>query len=275
MDPILKWAGGKRKLLSKIKNLIDINHLRNHTLYEPFVGGGALFMDVENSNVAINDLNYELINVYLVVRDHPELLISELKEHQKNHNRDYYYKVRDFDRQEEYIKMSNINKASRTIYLNRTCYNGLYRVNSKGYFNVPLGTYQNQDIVIKDKILKLSEYLNKSNVHITNQDFSDAVRDAKSGDLVYFDPPYDYELSDGFTSYTSNGFTRADLSRLKVICDELIRRGCKVIISNNDTPYVNSLFNDISYKIEHVITSWTISRDSNSRKEKREVIIHG
>lgn len=275
MDPILKWAGGKRKLLSHIKKLIDLEHLARHTLYEPFVGGGALFMNIENKSVVINDINNELINVYLVVRDHPDLLINELNIHKKKHDRDYYYKIREYDRLENYSLMSNIKKASRTIYLNRTCYNGLYRVNSLGYFNVPFGTYKNPDIVIEDKILSLSKYLNKSNVVIKNEDFSEAIEDAQLGDLIYFDPPYDYEFSNGFTSYTSTGFNRNDLKRLKLLCDKLVKRGCKVVISNNDTTFVNALFDDPFYKIEHVVTSWTINRDSKSRKEKKEVIIHG
>lgn len=275
MDPILKWAGGKRKLLSHIKKLIDLEHLARHTLYEPFVGGGALFMNIENKSVVINDINNELINVYLVVRDHPDLLINELNIHKKKHDRDYYYKIREYDRLENYSLMSNIKKASRTIYLNRTCYNGLYRVNSLGYFNVPFGMYKNPDIVIEDKILSLSKYLNKSNVVIKNEDFSEAIEDAQLGDLIYFDPPYDYEFSNGFTSYTSTGFNRNDLKRLKLLCDKLVKRGCKVVISNNDTPFVNALFDDPFYKIEHVVTSWTINRDSKSRKEKKEVIIHG
>lgn len=275
MDPILKWAGGKRKLLSHIKKLIDLEHLARHTLYEPFVGGGALFMNIENKSVVINDINNELINVYLVVRDHPDLLINELNIHKKKHDRDYYYKIRESDRLENYSLMSNIKKASRTIYLNRTCYNGLYRVNSLGYFNVPFGMYKNPDIVIEDKILSLSKYLNKSNVVIKNEDFSEAIEDAQLGDLIYFDPPYDYEFSNGFTSYTSTGFNRNDLKRLKLLCDKLVKRGCKVVISNNDTPFVNALFDDPFYKIEHVVTSWTINRDTKSRKEKKEVIIHG
>jgi DNA adenine methylase len=275
MKPILKWAGGKRKLLFKIKELIDHGELTKNRLYEPFVGGGALFMDLENPKVAINDLNKELINVYLEVRDNANSLIKELKNHKKKHSHDYYYKIRDLDRQKEYKLLSNTQKAARTIYLNRTCYNGLYRVNSSGYFNVPFGKYLNPDIVIEERIINLSDYLNKSKAMISNLDFEVAVKNAKAGDLVYFDPPYDYENYNGFTSYTFSGFTRDDLRRLKVVCDKLINKGCKVIISNNDTPFVNALFSDKHYKIDSVITRWTISRNTNSRKEIREVIIYG
>jgi len=275
MKPILKWAGGKKKLLLKIKNLINVDELKKHKFYEPFVGGGSLFLDLENLNLAINDLNSELINVYLEIRDNPDFLIKQLRIHQKKHNRDYFYKLRELDRQDDYNLISNSQKAARTIYLNRTCYNGLYRVNSSGYFNVPFGKYTKPEIVMEDRIIRLSKYFSETKAVISNKDFSDAVKDAKKGDLIYFDPPYDYENNNGFTSYTSVGFNRQDLIRLKKVSDKLIERGCKVIISNNDTKFVNSLFINKFYRIEHVVTRWTIGRDSKSRNEVKEVIIHG
>ena len=147
-------------------------------------------------------------------------------------------------------------------------------MNSKGQFNVPLGRYLNPEIVFAEKILELSKYLNEQNIRITNLDFEEAVQNAKQGDIVYFDPPYDYE-KDGFTSYTSNGFSQDDLIRLKNVCDMLTSRGCFVVVSNNDTKFVNKLFGDKKYKIMHVDSRWTIGRDGNSRTMKREVIIYG
>lgn len=273
MKPIFKWAGGKRKLLPLIKEIIDIDLLKEHTLYEPFVGGGALFLDLENGIVHINDLNSELINAYIQIKENPKKLIRLLRKFAKNHSKEFYYQMRNYDRKKSFSRLSNVTKAARTIYLNRTCYNGLYRVNSNGKFNVPFGNYKNPDIILEEKILALSEYLNRVSATITNLDFEMAIADAKENDLIYFDPPYDYE-NNGFTSYTSNGFTRDDLVRLKKVCDELIKRGCKVIISNNDTTYVNELFDDPKYVIKHVVTRWTISCDGKNRKEIKEVIIY-
>ena len=273
MKPIFKWAGGKRKLLPLIKEVIDLNSLKNNTLYEPFVGGGALFLDLENEHVHINDLNSELINAYMQIKNNPLKLIKLLRKFSKKHSREFYYEMRNYDRKKSFNRLSDVTKAARTIYLNRTCYNGLYRVNSKGQFNVPFGKYKHPDIVLEEKILSLSEYFNKVSAVITNYDFETAVASTKENDLIYFDPPYDYD-NNGFTSYTSNGFSKNDLIRLKIVCDELIAKGCKVIISNNDTKFVNELFNDPKYEIKHVVTRWTISCDGKNRKEIKEVIIY-
>ncbi len=141
MEPLLKWAGGKRKLLPLIKQYINIQEIKanKNVFFEPFVGGGALFLDLELENCVINDYNRELTNVYLPIKKNPENLIELLKIHEQNHCKDYYLRIRGYDRQEDYLEMSEIEKAARIIYLNKTCYNGLYRVNSKGYFNVPMG----------------------------------------------------------------------------------------------------------------------------------------
>ena len=178
------------------------------------------------------------------------------------------------DRTRKYDRLNVVQKAARTIYLNRVCYNGLYRVNATGKFNVPLGRYVNPEIVFEEKIMEISEYLNSANVTIKNVDFEKAVEKAKAGDIIYFDPPYDYE-DNGFTSYTCNGFSKADLARLKRICDELIGKGCRVIISNNDTIYVNELFNDSKYKIEHVLAKRMINCKGQKRASVKEVIIYG
>ena len=276
MDTILKWAGGKRLLLPKIKKYIDINRLLENegTYFEPFVGGGALFMDLELPNCVINDCNEELINVYVQVKNKPYELIKRLKIHNDLHSETYYLKIRELDRSESYKRMSKIDKAARTIYLNKTCYNGLYRVNAHGQFNVPMGNYDNPDIVMKEKILELSHYFKKNNVIIKKGDFSNAVENAKEGDIIYFDPPYDYE-GDGFTSYIANGFTKNDLMRLKKCCDMLVERKCEVIISNNDTKYVNELFSNDYYQIEHIEAHRLINCDGKNRKKEKEVIIYG
>lgn len=274
MDSILKWAGGKRQLLDYLKQHIDLKKLAGHKLFEPFVGGGALFLDLEHDHVVINDINTELINVYKQIKKNPNELINILQIHKKKHCHDYYYQIRNIDRTKKINKLSDVEKAARTIYLNRVCYNGLYRVNSKGEFNVPLGRYVNPEIVFEEKLIEISKYLNNTSIEIRNVDFQEAVRDAKEGDVIYFDPPYDYEES-GFTSYTSDRFTREDLERLKILCDDLIDRGCSVILSNNDTTYVNDLFLDNKYTIDHVLAKRMINCKGKKREAVHEVIIYG
>ncbi len=274
MDPIMKWAGGKRKLLTEIKSVINEEELKSHRLFEPFIGGGALSFDISNPKTTINDINAELINVYIQIRDNPQQLVELLKEHKSKNSHDYYYEIRNMDRQESFNSKPVVEKAARTIYLNRVCYNGLYRVDSKGHFNVPYGRYTNPEIVFEAKIFELSSFLKKDGVIILCTDFEKAIKEAERGDLIYFDPPYDYE-ENGFTSYTKNGFTKEDLKRLKKECDNLISKGCNIIVSNNDTSFVNKLFSDDAYKIKHIYASRMINCDGKKRQAVREVIIYG
>lgn len=276
MDPILKWAGGKRLLIPHIIKYINVTEMneKKYKFYEPFVGGGAVAFYLELENTIINDSNEELINFYNVIKNEPDELISKLEEHQKNFSEKYYKRIRNQDRTKKYKKISNVEKAARFLFLNKTCYNGLYRVNLNGYFNVPIGKYENPDIVNKIKINKLHQMFNNKKFIIRNEDFLEAVKDANEGDVVYFDPPYDYEEK-GFTSYSSTGFSRKNLTDLKTTCDDLINRGCKVIISNNDTEFVNNLFNSENYYIEHIEACRFINCDGTKRKKAKEVIIYG
>ena len=278
MEPVLKWAGGKRQLLKELKKYITKDLIGNHRYFEPFVGGGAVAFSLECSKLTINDYNKELINVYLTIKNEPQKLIQELKKHQKHHSKDYYYKIRSLDRNgKKYQKLSNVAMAARTIYLNKTCYNGLYRVNSEGYYNVPIGkTLQNTipDIVMEEKINKLSRYFNNNDVVIKCGDFSESVKDAKKGDVIYFDPPYDYG-TDGFKAYTKIGFSHEDLIRLKNLCDELIKKGCKIIVSNNDTQFVRECFNLKNYTINSIDAKRYINCKASKRKNAKEVIIFG
>ena len=255
MDPVLKWAGGKRQLLSDIKELITPESLVGHTLFEPFAGGGAVFLSYEHTPAVINDYNCELMNVYSEIRNNPQEL---LEEHKLNHCEAYFYKIRDLDRTVNYKKITATQKAARIIYLNRTCFNGLYRVNSDGYFNVPFGKYINPDIVTRNRILEMSQYLQKDGVTLLCGDFEEAVSAAKQGDTIYFDPPYDYE-DDGFTSYTADAFSRLDLIRLKTLCDKLTNMGCHIVVSNNDTSFVRQLFDSESYTIHSVLAKRMIN----------------
>lgn len=278
MRPFLKWAGGKRLLLPHIYEFIDREIIDKKCFYEPFVGGGSVFLNLNPNKCVINDLNEELINVYRVIKDNPFELIELLKEHKELHNKEYYYMVRAYDRDEEkYKQMSNIEKAARTIYLNKTCYNGLYRVNRNGYFNTPVGRYVNPLICDEENILEVSSYLNKNKIKITSVDFEKAVKNARNGDFVYFDPPYDYETS-GFVGYVKEGFNRDDLRRLKITCDSLIKRGCKVLISNNDTTFVRELFEEENYEIIYRTKTIKANRNINSKKTRNkvdEVLIYG
>lgn len=273
MEPILKWAGGKRQLISELSKYVSRENLERHTYYEPFVGGGALFLYLAPKKAVINDVNSELICMYETIRDFPKELIKKLKEFKANYP-DNYEEIRSLDRQPDFSNSDRIIRAARFIYLNKTCYNGLYRVNSQGFFNVPIGKYVNPSIVNESKIFKLSEYLKNNKIKITNVDFEESICSAKKGDVVYFDPPYDYEET-GFTTYSSDGFNHEDLIRLKSACDRLIKSGCTIIVSNNDTKFVNSLFVGPFYEIHHVEANRFISCNGETRKKAKEVIIYG
>lgn len=184
VQPFLKWAGGKRQLLSEIKKYIPENI---NTYYEPFIGGGAVFFDLQHNRAVINDINKELINVYRVIKDKVDELIEELKKHEHGNNREYFYKIRDLDRnKEKYEQMSSVEKAARMIYLNKTCYNGLFRVNSNGQFNVPFGRYKNPQIVNEEVLRAVHNYLRSNDITILNVDFSEAVLNAKKRRFCIF-----------------------------------------------------------------------------------------
>jgi len=282
MRPFLKWAGGKRQLLPFIMPYIEDYIKTESTFFEPFVGGGAIFLELQHQNVHINDLNSELINCYDVIKKQPYSLIEKLKDHRNNHDKDYFYKIRREDRNNKIFRsMSDVERAARIIYLNKTCYNGLYRVNQKGQFNTPIGKYTNPKIFDEKNILEISKYLNENQVKITSNTFDDAVKTASKGDFVYFDPPYDY-TEQGFTTYTENGFDQYDLGRLKDCSDKLIRKGCYVLISNNATERVLNLFDNpdyeiitISYDIKKISANRNINSKASARKKVEEVLIFG
>src|SRR6185436_13653256 len=210
-QPFLKWAGGKRQLLPLIRQFIPRRYNR---YFEPFVGGGALLFDQKPSEAYINDVNPELVNCYLVIRDLCTDLLEDLKKHKNT--KDYFYKIRELDRTNEFKKLSPVERASRIIYLNKTCYNGLFRVNKSGQFNSPFGAYKNPNIVNAKVIKAINHYLNHNSVEITNVDFSRAVENAQRRDFVYLDPPYD-PISDtaSFTGYSLNQFGRTEQERLR------------------------------------------------------------
>lgn len=274
MKPVLKWVGGKQGLLKELKQIITPELLEGHTYYEPFCGGAALALDLEHKNTILNDLNSELINMYKVIRDNSEELIAELKCFQNSHNAEFYYHIRNLDRTDALSKMSDVVKAARTIYLNKTCFNGLYRVNSKGQFNSPIGrtsSGKTPDIVQEDLIREMSKFLKTVQFH--NGGYKDCLATTKNGDVVFFDPPYDQDesiSSEGFVGYQKEGWTRKDLEELKTVCDELSIRGVKVVLTNNDTEFVRKLFT--SYNFREVEVKRSINRDGNKRKGKELII---
>jgi len=211
------------------------------TYYEPFVGGGAVLFEIQPKKAIVNDFNAELVNTYCVIKNHPEELIKDLKTHVNES--DYFYKIRALDRKEDFDKLSNIKKASRVIYLNKTCYNGLYRVNSSGEFNSPFGKYKNPNIVNDVTIRAVSKYFNANDITILNGDFEAAIKNIRKGAFVYFDPPYDpVSKSSNFTGYVQGGFDETDQERLSNLCDQLDKKGVKFLVSNSATPLILDLY---------------------------------
>ena len=269
VSPILKWVGGKRQLLDSIEPLIP----PCSTYYEPFIGGGAVFFSRQPDKAVINDSNPELINVYLTIKNEPEALIEKLKEHTANSSEEYYYAVRALDRDKSiFVNMTNVERAARIIYLNKTCYNGLFRVNSSGEFNSPWGRYNNPNITNETTIRALHTYLNKANITIKCGDYQDALRGIRKGAFVYFDPPYmPISSSASFTGYTAGGFGEQEQMALKEQCDALNAKGIKFLLSNSACPFIEELYKD--YIIEHVNAKRTINANPEKRGEIEEVLV--
>lgn len=263
LSPLLKWAGGKRQLLKEINNRLPDNIT---TYVEPFLGGGALLFELQPSKAIINDYNFELINVYETIKENPYQLIEYLNEHSINNSRDYFYRIRNLDREPEYMNLTPIERAARIIYLNKTCYNGLFRVNRSGQFNTPYGKYKKPNIMDTDKILSISNYLKNNDIRIYSGDYKQALKGLRKGSFVYFDPPYMPLNISSFTGYTEFGFSLQQHIELRDVCLKLHKRGIKMMISNSDTPEIRELYSD-----ESIFNIRTISatRKINSQVEKR------
>ncbi len=270
--PFVKWAGGKRQLIPIINQNLPESF---GTYYEPFLGGGALLFHIlwkkNNQKCSVSDLNSDLVLAYTVIRDRPDSLIISLKNHEKNYQTDsnsYYYSVRESN------PRSAIEKTSRLIFLNRTCFNGLYRVNSKGKFNVPLGKYSNPNIVNEENIRSVSHILQSNRTSIKCRDFEAVLHDAKKGDLVYFDPPYQpVSTTANFTSYTNKDFTYDDLKRLAELCLRLDSKGCKVLLSNSDSKEVADIFWKKPWKVTKIEANRSINSNSKKRTGHFELLI--
>jgi DNA adenine methylase len=269
VQPFLKWAGGKRQLLISLRPLIP-RKLKRY--YEPFLGGGAVFFDRQPKTAIVNDFNGELINCYQVIRDCPEELLKAISA--LSNTSDDFYRIREMDRSPEFTLLSSTERAARLIYLNKTCYNGLFRVNSQGQFNVPFGNYKNPVIADPAVIYAVSRYLNKANITFRNGDFADAINDAIEGDFVYFDPPYD-PVSDtsSFTGYSLNGFVKDEQKRLKAVCDLLTQTGVKFLLSNSNTEFIRELYTSNNYTIRTVQARRNINAVASGRGKIDELLI--
>ena len=263
--PIVKWVGGKRQLMFELFKNMPENYNR---YFEPFIGGGALFFELQPDNAYISDMNEELINLYQVVRDNVDELITDLKKH--DISKEYFMEIRNIDRTEDYENWSSVQKASRFIYLNRTCFNGMYRVNSKGEFNVPFGHYKNPRIVDENNLINCSNLLQRT--EIRHADFSEILTKVQEGDFVYFDPPYvPLSATSSFTSYTKDGFDIDMQFKLRDVCDELDTMGVNFLLSNSDTKLVNELYEN--YNIKKVFASRQINANADGRGKITEVLV--
>ena len=263
--PIVKWVGGKRQLMFELLKNMPKSYNR---YFEPFIGGGALFFELQPENAYISDMNEELINLYSVVRDNVYELIEDLCKHEVS--KEYFLEIRNIDRTEKYAKLSSIERASRFIYLNRTCFNGMYRVNSQGQFNVPFGHYKNPRIIDESNLLNCSKLLNKTEIKCA--DFSEILTKVQKDDFVYFDPPYvPLNETSSFTSYTKDGFDIDMQFKLRDVCDELDSMGVKFMLSNSDTKLVNELY--ANYEIKKVFASRQINANADGRGKITEVLV--
>jgi DNA adenine methylase len=273
IKPYLKWAGGKRQLLPAIKQCLPEN-INTYTYYEPFVGAGAVFFELQPKRAVINDFNLQLILTYKVIKENVEGLIELLKEHKDKNDKAYFYEIRNLDRDKErFNRLTDTEKAARLIFLNKTCFNGLYRVNSQGLFNVPYGKHKNPAIYEEVVLRQISTYLNNNEVHILNTDFEDAVSKANKNSFVYFDPPYHSPANISFTGYQADGFGEGEQERLCKLMIKLTNRGIKCLLSNSDTDYIRQLYSCDFFSISSVQAKRSINSDSAGRGNVGEVLI--
>ena len=270
--PFVKWAGGKTQLLGRLSSIIPDSF---NDYYEPFMGGGAMFFYLASRNltqkrVFLSDINSELINVYKCLRDKLDLLLAKLINHQEKYIQDrttYYYKLRGLTYDDD------LERAAQLITLNKTCYNGLYRVNKKGMFNVPMGQYKNPLICDTANLKKVSSILNRRDIGIECMEYQQMLRQAREGDFVYLDPPFSpISETANFTEYTAGGFVMEDQINLARVFRSLDRRKCKVVLSNSDCALVRNLYKE--FKVMTVSSLRSINCKSVKRKGNKELIIY-
>jgi DNA adenine methylase len=267
VSPFLKWVGGKRQIMPAIVEHLPRN-IKNYI--EPFIGGGAVLFHLQPGKAIVNDSNSELINVYRVIKNDLESLILDLQKHKNESG--YFYEIRGIDRIKEFKNLTDVERASRVIYLNKTCFNGLYRVNSSGEFNSPFGKYKNPNIVNEPTLRAVNYYLNSNNIQLRNVDYSDILQEADKNSFVYLDPPY-HPLSESsnFTGYVQGGWDIHDQTRLKEACDQLTKRGIKFLQSNSSSDFIKEQY--VEYSINIIKANRSINSDGEKRGEIEEVLI--
>lgn len=269
VSPFVKWVGGKRQLMTEITQELpgDISKLK---YYEPFVGGGAVLFNLQPRVAFINDANDELVNAYNAIKNDVDLLIESLGRHKND--ADYFYAIRAQDREPLFNKSTSIERASRFIYLNKTCYNGLYRVNNTGEFNSPYGYYQSPNIINEPVLRAVSKYLNENKISITSGDYAKCIEGVRKDSFVYLDPPYHpVSSSASFTGYIAGGWDEDDQCRLKALCDDLNSKGVRFMVSNSNTSFIRSLYKD--YHIKIVKASRAINSVGAKRGDVEEVFV--
>lgn len=259
--PFLKWVGGKRGIIEELKSRMPDSY---GDYYESFVGGGALFFELLPKKAHISDANLDLILTYKVIQNDVEKLITVLKKHQKHHCEEYYYRIRAKHNLDDPIDI-----AARMIYLNKTCFNGLYRVNKKGEFNTPMGKYTNPGICQEDNLRACNKALKGTSI-----EYKDYTKiEPKSGDFVYFDPPYHPTSETSFTAYSMLDFTEKDQQNLADFCKELHKKGVKIMLSNSNTPFIRNLYSGKMFKTAIVKAPRLVNCKPNGRKDVEEVLI--
>jgi len=263
--PFVKWAGGKGQLLDELLKRIPESYTR---YFEPFVGGGALFFKLQPIESVIADINPDLMNAFEVVKKDVDGLVEDLSQHR--YEREYYYQIRDIDRSEEYNNWTAVQKASRLIYLNKTCFNGLYRVNSKGFFNTPFGSYSNPKICDEVNLRACSQALKNARIELASFEvFEDELSE---GDFVYLDPPYaPLSQTSSFTAYSKGGFVDEDQERLRDFCLRLNEKGVKFLLSNSLNPLIQELYK--GFRVEIVSAVRAINSQADKRGQIQELII--
>lgn len=267
--PFVKWAGGKRQLLDRISERMPQNY---HTYFEPFIGGGAVLFELQPENAVINDINASLINAYKTIVSSPQEFIESVKKldsQMRDGGKSYYYSLRDHYNDKLKKEEFDVELAALFVFINKHCFNGLYRVNSQGFFNVPYNNSM-QESIDKESILAVSEYLKK--VKIVWGDFEAACSEAKKGDFVFFDSPYAPLNPTSFESYTKEGFDVESHVRLARLFDELTKRGCYCMLTNHNTEFINELYANKGYRMDVVSVKRMINSDA-SKRTGEEVII--